>query len=97
MREITAGELAELQQKGPVFLLDVRSAEEHEEDNIGGLLIPLENVLSQAAHLPGNQPVVVYCKRGIRSRIAIQKLEQKYPMLNLINLKGGMIAWNACL
>jgi adenylyltransferase/sulfurtransferase len=43
--------------------------------------------------IPSDQPVVVYCKKGIRSQIAIQRLEEKLGLTNLINLKGGMDAW----
>ncbi|MFM7839571.1 MAG: rhodanese-like domain-containing protein [Chitinophagaceae bacterium] len=35
----------------------------------------------------------MYCKMGIRSHIAIQRLEDKFGFTNLINLKGGLHAW----
>jgi adenylyltransferase/sulfurtransferase len=40
-----------------------------------------------------NKPVIVYCKKGIRSQIAIQRLEEKFQFSNLINLSGGLDAW----
>ena len=33
---------------------------------------------------------LVYCRKGIRSQIAIQRLEEKFGCTNLINLRGGI-------
>jgi len=37
--------------------------------------------------------VVLYCQKGIRSVIVIQRLQQRNQYKNLINLTGGMEAW----
>ncbi len=88
---------AELQQKlsanEDIVLIDVREPEEHEAFNIGGLLIPLPDIMSHASEIPKDKPVVLYCKMGIRSKIAIQRLSDKYGFTNLVNLTGGMEAW----
>jgi rhodanese-related sulfurtransferase len=44
--------------------------------------------------LPKDKDVVLYCEKGIRSVIAIQRLETA-GFHNLINLAGGMYAWRA--
>lgn len=94
MNQITPEELkSQLTNNGQLFLLDVREADEHAEFNIGGKLIPLNEVLANQAMIPKDQRVIVYCKKGIRSQIAIQRLEEKFGFTNLINLKGGMDAW----
>ena len=36
------------------------------------------------------KPVVIYCKRGIRSQIAIQRLQRKLPNVEFYNLDGGI-------
>jgi rhodanese-related sulfurtransferase len=36
---------------------------------------------------------VLYCAKGIRSAMVIQRLEEKYGYTNLVNLSGGMYAW----
>jgi adenylyltransferase/sulfurtransferase len=90
INHITAAELRLLLEQNPPFLLDVREPHEHEAFHIGGLLIPLAEVLHRAAEIPRDQPVIVYCRKGIRSQIAIQKLEEKYGFNNLINLRGGV-------
>lgn len=94
MNHITPEELkSQLTDNGQLFLLDVREEDEHAEFNIGGKLIPLNEVLAKQAMIPTDQCVIVYCKKGIRSQIAIQRLEEKFGFTNLINLKGGMDAW----
>lgn len=93
MNHITPQELKQRIDDGHVFLLDVREQIEHQEFNIGGTLIPLGELMLHANEIPSDQPVVVYCKKGIRSQIAIQKLEEKLGFTNLINLKGGIDAW----
>lgn len=94
MQSITAIELQALLSRGEdVQLIDVREPMEHELYNIGGELIPLGQLMEHADELSSDKPVIVYCEKGIRSVIAIQRLQQKYPMLNLFNLSGGMYAW----
>lgn len=93
MNHITPETLQQQLSKETVFLLDVREAEEHADFNIGGILIPLGEAVAQYQQIPTHQTVIVYCKKGIRSQIAIQRLEDKFGFTNLINLKGGLEAW----
>lgn len=94
MSGITPSELQTRLQHEKLFLLDVREPFEHADFNIGGQLIPLGDILSSMAeNIPTDEPVIVYCKKGIRSQIAIQRLQDKFGLTNLINLKGGMEAW----
>ena len=52
------------------------------------------SAVTQNIHLiEKEKPVIVYCHIGVRSQIAIQRLQQKYPFSNLINLKGGIESW----
>ncbi len=74
-------------------LIDVREDFEHEDFNIGGELIPLHEIVQQVEQIKKDKPVILYCRKGIRSQIAIQKLQEKYPFTNLINLIGGTDAW----
>lgn len=76
-----------------VILIDVREPAEHAEYNIGGSLMPLDSITAKIDQIEDSVPVVFYCKRGIRSQIAIQKLLVKKPFTNLINLTGGVHAW----
>lgn len=93
MKEIKPIELQHLLQTQQPYLLDVREPSEHESFNIGGELVPLDEVMNHAKHIPKDRPVIIYCKKGIRSQIAIQRLEEKFGFTNLVNLSGGMDAW----
>lgn len=94
MQHITASALKQkLHQGENIFLLDVREPFEHEDFNIGGTLIPLNDIVKQVSLIPKNKPVVVYCRKGVRSQIAIQRLQQKFSFNNLINLQGGIESW----
>lgn len=97
MKEYNSITPAELHQKlkdGQSWqLIDVREAWEHEAFNIGGLLIPLEEVVTRIDEIETGKPVVFYCEHGIRSALAIQRILQKRNFGNIYNLKGGMAAW----
>jgi adenylyltransferase/sulfurtransferase len=76
-----------------IQLIDVREPDEHAEFNISGELIPLHQVTQQLDKIATDKPVIFYCRKGIRSQIAIQRLLEKYPFTNLFNLIGGTEAW----
>jgi rhodanese-related sulfurtransferase len=75
--------------------VDVREPDEHEQFHIGGILVPLTELGEKYRLIPKDRSVVLYCKVGIRSMIAIQRLETKYGYGNLINLAGGIDRWLA--
>ena len=91
IQQITLGELNAWKTSAKVFhLIDVRDEEEHDFFNIGGVLVPLEDIMREKSEFDKKEPVVVYCKRGIRSQIAIQRLQQRLPLVNFYNLQGGI-------
>jgi adenylyltransferase/sulfurtransferase len=94
LKSITATALQQKLQSGEdVVMIDVREDFEHEHFNIGGILMPMGTVLQNIQNIPTDKPVIFYCEKGIRSVIVIQKLEEKFSFLNLVNLTGGMKAW----
>ena len=94
MNSITAIALKEKIDSAEDFqLIDVREPYEHDEFNIGGELIPLNEITQQAEKIATNKPVILYCRKGIRSQIAIQRLQEKFHYQNLYNLIGGTEAW----
>jgi rhodanese-related sulfurtransferase len=94
MQSITATALLQkINSKDDFQLIDVRELEEHEEFNIGGELIPLGEIAQQVEKIAIDKPVIIYCRKGIRSQIAIQRLQEKFPFTNLVNLIGGTEAW----
>lgn len=87
----------ELQQKindqDDFILIDVRESFEREHFNIGGLHIPMQTVFERINDIPKDKNVILYCQKGIRSMIVIQRISEKFGYQNLINLQGGMDAW----
>lgn len=79
--------------KEDFMLIDVREPHEHEAGNIGGSLIPMRYLMENIPAIPAGKKIVFYCQKGIRSVIAIQRLQTKLPTNNLINLSGGIEAW----
>ena len=79
--------------KEDFLLLDIREGYEREAFHIGGEHIPMRNLMDYASTLPADKKIVLYCEKGIRTVIAIQRLQQKFPQLQLYNLSGGVQAW----
>jgi len=71
-------------------LLDVRDDNERLLSNIGGIHIPLDEIEGRIAEIPTDKPLIVYCKSGGRSQMAIDILEGERFQIELINLKNGI-------
>jgi rhodanese-related sulfurtransferase len=94
VKNITAAALFRLMKdNSAIQLIDVREDDEHNAFDIGGLLLPLGSITHNIDLIEKDKPVIVYCRKGVRSHIAIQRLQQKYPFTNLINLQGGLESW----
>jgi molybdopterin/thiamine biosynthesis adenylyltransferase/rhodanese-related sulfurtransferase len=84
-RRIDAGE--------NVFILDVREPFEYQIANIGGKLIPQNDVPQRLAEIDREREIVVQCKSGGRSqRIAEFLVQNGYAKVT--NLTGGILAWS---
>ena len=94
VREITPTALAEQLKTGtPPVVIDVREPYEFAIAEMGGVLMPVETVPERLAEIPKDQPVVVHCRSGVRSARIIRMLEDEHGYDNLLNLKGGILAW----
>jgi rhodanese-related sulfurtransferase len=89
INEISAQDLQNmLDNQEDIQLIDVREPWEKEQDDIwAGLLIPLDEIETNADNIAKDKKVVLYCKTGARSRQALLKL-QKIGFTNLYNLVG---------
>ncbi|MGB7266569.1 MAG: rhodanese-like domain-containing protein, partial [Terracidiphilus sp.] len=75
-----------------LFILDVREPYEYQIANIGGTLIPQNEVPHRLAEIDRNREIVVQCRSGARSqRIAEFLAQSGYPSVK--NLAGGILAW----
>ncbi len=96
MQTITVRELKQrLDANESIHLLDVREPWEFDEANMGGVLIPLGQVVNaqidEIEHWK-NEEVIVHCRSGKRSANACMILEQ-LGFTNTKNLEGGILAW----
>lgn len=69
---------AQERQQGGALLLDVRSAEEHQEWHpAGSISVPVERLAEEIGRLGNrNQPVLLFCSSGGRSQMAAQVLRR---------------------
>src|SRR5215831_17974931 len=84
-RRIDAGE--------DVQLIDVREPYEYQIAQIGGKLIPQNDVPQRLAEIDRDREVVVHCRSGARSQRIAEFLKQAgYAQVS--NVAGGILAWS---
>ncbi len=74
-------------------LVDIRDTQEHNEFNIGGKHIPLNELETDTSYLRSNKTIVFYCSTGKRSAEAVKQIKNKFPGCNIFSLEGGIQAW----
>jgi len=77
-------------------LIDVRQPGEYEQGHIpGARLLPLPELVQTMDTLPGDRQLVFYCHSGARSMAAATMVaEEDIGSGDIINLNGGMLAWD---
>ena len=92
--EISVQELKEWMDTGKDFvLIDVREPDEFAIANLGGKLIPLNSLSSHLAEFDPEAEIVVHCKVGGRSGMAVEFMRRN-GLPKTRNLRGGIIAWS---
>ena len=76
-----------------LFILDVREPFEYQIANIGGTLIPQNDVAQRIGELDREREIVVQCKSGGRSQRIAEYLKQS-GFSKVSNLAGGILAWS---
>ncbi|MDP2227664.1 MAG: rhodanese-like domain-containing protein [Moraxellaceae bacterium] len=80
-----------------LLVLDVRSAEEFAAGHVPGAInVPLPDVSAAHPQLKSwkDRQVVVYCRSGRRSELAIKTLEAA-GFSRVLHLEGDMLGWEA--
>lgn len=93
--DITVEQLQELlENEGEINLIDVREEHEYEDDNLGGILIPLGELpdrLDELEDMKG-QEIYLHCRSGARSaRAKSFLLSQGFEKVH--NVLGGIMAY----
>lgn len=92
--ELTAAELAARAGQDPPLVLDVREDWEWEAGHIADSVhIPLGELAARVGEVPGDRPVVVVCRSGVRSQMAADAMAE--AGWDTANLAGGLLAWFA--
>jgi adenylyltransferase/sulfurtransferase len=93
MADMTPEELKRRLDAGEdLFVLDVREPHEYQICNLGGYLIPLNDLPKRISELDSSREIVVHCKMGGRSAKAVEFLN-KSGFHKVHNLAGGINAW----
>ena len=89
--EITAAELKDKINTEPnLFIIDVRDEFEFEDNNIGGINIPMRQVLAKAEEFSNHKEIYLCCKSGKRSKTVAYHLSQTLLNVKLYTLTGGI-------
>ncbi|WP_183586307.1 rhodanese-like domain-containing protein [Paenibacillus rhizosphaerae] len=98
LRNLNAQEFHnEMKKPGKPILIDVREPGEFKGGFIAGARnIPLSQMPSLLSEIPKDQPVLLYCRSGMRSKSAAKML-LKNGHKELGHLQGGLGAWNGKL
>lgn len=85
----------ELTSSNPPLIIDVRTPAEWATGHIeGSINLPLTQLQQRIDEVPHNRRIAVHCAGGYRSSIAASVLRQ-HGITNLIELAGGIAAWEA--
>lgn len=75
------------------ILLDVRSNDEFEIVNLGGTLIPLDELESRVKEIDFSKKIYCLCHHGMRSQMAGEFL-LAHGAVNVLNISGGIHAYS---
>jgi adenylyltransferase/sulfurtransferase len=74
-------------------LIDVRTEKEHENFNLGGTNIPIDEIEENLFRLTAPTIKVLYCTTGLRSGEAVKIIRKFLPEMETFSLEGGVKAW----
>lgn len=82
--------LQDLENDTDLAFIDVRDPEEEPWFNAASVhSFPLKTI-ENISNLPFSEKLVVFCRSGVRSRIAQEKLTERFPGRAIFSLKGGI-------
>ena len=94
IQEIDVHEAQRRLAEGRAILIDVRELEEVTAAHVPGARhIPLAQLLQNTSDLPNDKELLLFCRSGNRSELATDLLTRK-GLNNIVNVKGGIIAWH---
>lgn len=90
-------EVIEAEQSNPsVDFINVCTPAEYKEKHIEGVRsVPLDEIQNHLPEFKGKKTIYVHCRSGNRSRKALDKLKELGVTAELVNVEGGLLAWEA--
>lgn len=76
-----------------VVVLDIREPYELEICQIGGLQIPMGQVVERINEIPRDKEIVVMCKSGRRAIAVANLLKTEHHFEHVTILDGGILSW----
>lgn len=77
-----------------VDFINVCTPAEYKETHIKGVRnVPLDTLAERFNELNGKTTVYIHCRSGNRGRQAIETLEKLGVTAELVNVEGGLLAW----
>ncbi|HOK39749.1 MAG TPA: rhodanese-like domain-containing protein [bacterium] len=95
-KDLLTMEAIELIKNDSPLILDVRTKKEYEQGHIkNSKLIPIDELQNRINEIENykDKKILVYCRSGRRSKIALELLKNK-GFRYIYNLKYGIIDWN---
>ena len=90
--ELSPERVAELHAAGEIELVDIREPHEREAGHVAGSRhIALAQISQEAESLDRDRPLVLYCRMGGRSSMALQAF--KASGFDAHHMEGGLLAW----
>ena len=85
----------ELANQNPPLVIDIRSPREWSTGHLTtSINLPLSQLQQRIDEVPRDRRIAIHCAGGYRSSIAASILNQ-HGITNLIELAGGITAWEA--
>lgn len=79
-----------------VDFINVCTPAEYKEKHISGVRnAPLDELKNRLNEFEGKSTVYIHCRSGNRGRQAIEQLQALGVTANLVNVEGGLLAWDA--
>ncbi len=78
-----------------IRLIDVRELNEYQEQHIPLAENHPLSTFNPEGFCDSPLPIVILCRSGKRSLMACQMILSAYPLLDVYQLEGGILAWEA--
>ena len=93
MKYLSATAVNELLKSSGAKLIDIREPYECQVCAIGGIQIPMADVLSRLQEFSKDEALIIMCRSGKRAEALANLLESEHGFENIMVLEGGLDAW----